>query len=72
MSVAGDIIGELLETRQVLANLVDKLDAMHRDPQYMTAWVLLADHGVKYVGPNVGEELAAAKEVLEYTVLDDL
>lgn len=58
---------EVAETRirvleEALQDLVDKLDAVE---PIVAAWAMLAHvHGQRYKGPNYGEELSHAKEVL--------
>ena len=48
----------------VLRNLVDKLDAI--DKVVTGVFVMAAIHGCEYSGPNYGEELKAARKVLDH------
>ncbi len=52
------------ELRSAAQALVDKLEAVHADPQYISVWQLNYIHGGRYTGPQYDKELAALKVVL--------
>jgi hypothetical protein len=45
--------------------LVDKLFAVHDDPQYTGVWILAANHGMRYTGLTYTEELDALYELIK-------
>lgn len=49
---------------RALQALVDKLDAVHADPQMQSIWILAHIHGYSYTGPTYSVELAAARDAL--------
>jgi hypothetical protein len=50
---------------KALRDLVEKLDLIENDPQYLAVWESAFIHGAPYTGPSYVEELEAAKKVLE-------
>lgn len=52
-------------TTKVLRDLVAKLDEISDSPQWKSLFTIAFIHGQEYTGPNFGEELKAAKEVLD-------
>jgi hypothetical protein len=54
-----------MTTYEALKALVEKLDAIEKDPQYKGIWTLHWAHGGDYTGPTYTKEIADAKKVLE-------
>ena len=54
----------IAELEGVLRNLVDKLDTI--DKAVTGVFVMAKIHGCEYSGPNYGEELKAARKVLNH------
>lgn len=50
--------------RQAARALVDKLELIHADGQYMGVWTSYMIHGGNYTGPNYSAELEALKSAL--------
>jgi hypothetical protein len=48
----------------LLRRLVEKLDKIDRDPNYMSVWVLAEVHGQPYTGPDCREEREDARKFL--------
>lgn len=44
--------------------LVDKLEAIHANPEYQSVWVMSANRGVPYTGPQYTEELKSLKAAI--------
>ena len=51
--------------RKALRDLVEQLDAVHKDSRYRTVWEIAQDSGNRYEGPFYTEQLAAARAEMQ-------
>lgn len=54
----------IIELCEALEGLIQKLDAVHADPKYMTVWQIAQLHQGPYDGPKYTDELARARRAL--------
>ena len=50
--------------RDAAISFVRKLDVIHADPQYQSLWVLTANRGMPYTGPDYSGEFQSLKHRL--------
>lgn len=51
--------------REAAKKLVDKIDVMINDPEYLAIWVLYDVHGLSYKGPKYEKEFEKLKVLLK-------
>ncbi len=56
---------DLKEAYEALKNLIERLDAVHEDPQYKGVWTLHHVHGGRYTGLTYTKALEQARKALE-------
>lgn len=59
-----DLKKEVVELRLGLRNLVNKLNLIGANPQYLSVWTLHMVHGGHYTGPTWEAEKIAAEKLL--------
>lgn len=55
---------KIIELCEALEGLIQKLDAVHADPKYMTVWRIAQLHQGPYDGPKYTDEFARARRAL--------
>ncbi len=62
---------ELLEAREALSALLDRLDEVEGDPSWRAVWSMAWAHGVRYTGPSWKEPYLAARGLLAKSTTGD-